>query len=257
MILQRQESLRWQASPYLPDVTYKLLGSWIVKGFLCQALLGYFFYKNWWTLVWLFPITIGLVFVQWKAWKKQVLLDLEQAFKDWLFYLKGGLSAGQSIERAIIKNKDSFLGSIRINHPFRRGVEQIYRGLELHIPLEECIRKMSVETGVEAMEDFVIVFQIAKKQGGRMTSILEKTIQQIYDKIDLRQEIYAMIAAKKMEQRIMCIMPFGILFFVGMASGGYFQPLYHNLQGRCIMTICMFVYLFGVWWGERLTEVWI
>lgn len=184
-------------------------------------------------------------------------MDLEQAFKDWLFYLKGGLSAGQSIERAIIKNKDSFLGSIRINHPFRRGVEQIYRGLELHIPLEECIRKMSVETGVEAMEDFVIVFQIAKKQGGRMTSILEKTIQQIYDKIDLRQEIYAMIAAKKMEQRIMCIMPFVILFFVGMASGGYFQPLYHNLQGRCIMTICMFVYLFGVWWGERLTEVWI
>ncbi len=205
--------------------------------------------------MWLLPITVGLVYVQWKAWQKQVLLELEQAFKDWLFYVKGGLSAGQSVERAMIKSKDSFLGTIRVNHPFRRGVEQIYRGLELHIPVEECLRKMSEETRVEAIEDFVIVFQIAQKQGGRMTTILEKTIQEIYDRIDLRQEIYAMIAAKKMEQRVMCIMPFGIIFFVENASGGYFKPLYHNLQGVCIMTICMFVYMLGVWWGERLTEV--
>ena len=131
----------------------------------------------------------------------------------------------------------------------------MYRGLELHIPVEQCIQKMGEETGVEVMEDFVIVFEIARKQGGRMTAIMEKTIQEIGDKIDLRQEICSMIAAKKMEQKIMCIMPFGILFFVGKASGGYFEPLYHNLQGICIMTGCMFVYIFGVWWGEHLTEV--
>ena len=255
MNLQKQESLKWQASLYLPDVTYKLLGIWFLKGFSFQALLGYFFYKSWWTLLCLLPIAIGLTYVQWKEWQKQVLSELEHAFKEWLFYIKGGLSAGQSIESAIIKSKVSFLGTIRVNHPFRMGVEQICRGLELHIPVEQCIQKMGEETGVEVVEDFAIVFEIARKQGGRMTLILEKTIQEICDEIDLRQEICAMIAAKKMEQRIMCIMPFGILFFVGNASGGYFEPLYHNLHGICIMTICMFVYLFGVWWGEHLTEV--
>ena len=203
----------------------------------------------------LMPITIGLVYIQWKEWKKQVLLELEQAFKDWLFYMKGGLSAGQSIERAMMKSKENFLETIRANHPFRRCVEQMSRGLELHIPVEECIRKMSEETGVEAMEDFSIIFQIAQRQGGRMIAILEKTIQEIYDKIDLRQEIYAMIAAKKIEHRIMCIMPFGILFFVGKAGGGYFDSLYHNLRGGCIMTACMAIYIVGVWWGEQLTEV--
>ncbi len=203
----------------------------------------------------LLPITAIVVYVQWKEWRKQVLLELEQAFKDWLFYVKGGLSAGQSVERAIIKSRESFLGTIRSNHPFRLGVEQIYRGLELHIPVGKCISKMSEETKVEAIEDFAIVFQIAQKQGGRMITILENTIQQIYDKIDLRQEIQAMIAAKKMEHRIMCIMPFGIIVFVGSASNGYFEQLYHNFKGMCIMTVCMFVYMIGVWWGERLTEV--
>lgn len=239
----------------MPDVTYKLLSGWALKGFLCQLLLCYFFYKSWGAVMCLLPLTIGLIYFQWRDWKKQVLLDIEVAFKDWLFYVKGGLTAGKSIEQAIMKSKGPFLGTIGAGHPIRLGMEQVYRGLELHIPVEECIRKFGEETKVEVIEDFAIVFEIARRQGGRMAATLEKTMQQIYDRIELRQEIHTMIAAKKLEQRIMCIMPFGILFFVGNASGGYFEPLYHNMQGYFIMTICMCIYILGVWWGERLTEV--
>ena len=182
-------------------------------------------------------------------------MDIEVAFKEWLFYVKGGLTAGRSIEQAIIKSKGAFLGTIGVQHPIRLGLEQVYRGLEIHIPVEECIRKFGEETKIEVIEDFVTIFEIARRQGGHMAATLEKTIQQIYDRIELRLEIHAVIAAKKLEHRIMCIMPFGILFFVGNAGGGYFEPLYHNVQGILIMTGCMFIYLFGVWWGEHLTEV--
>ena len=203
----------------------------------------------------LLPITVCLVYVQWRCWRKQVRLDMEAAFKDWLFYVKGSLAAGNSMEWAMLHSKDIFLGTLSGRHPIRLGLEQLYRGLELHIPVESCIRKMGEETEVEVIQDFAVVFEIAKRQGSRMTYTLEKTIQQIYEKIELRLELHAMIAAKKMEQKIMCIMPFGILVFVGNKSGGYFEPLYHNLQGNLIMTICMSVYILGVLWGERLTEV--
>ena len=88
-----------------------------------------------------------------------------------------------------------------------------------------------------------------------MISVLEKTITQICEKIELREELHALFAAKKMEQRMMCVIPFGIMLFIGSASKGFFNPLYNNLQGICIMSVCLIVYLVSVWWGEKLTEV--
>ena len=192
---------------------------------------------------------------QWREWQKRVLLTIEDGFKEWLYYVKGGLNGGKSIEHAIFECRHSFRDVVGAGHFILLGLDQVYRGLELRIPLEECIRQFGEDTRIESIEDFAIVFEIAKKQGGHMAATLEKMIQQICDKTDLRLEIQAMIAAKKTEQRIMCIMPFAIMIFVGRSSGGYFTPLYHNIRGNLLMSVCLCVYLFGVYWGERLTEV--
>lgn len=249
------ESCRWQDSPYLPNVTYRRILSWCVQGILCQVLLCYFFYNNWIAFPFLVPVSAVLVYRQWNCWKERVLLDIEVGFKDWLYYVKGGLSSGKSVEHAVLSCRESFEACVGAGHPILLGLEQVYRGLGLHIPIEECIRRFGEETRVEVIQDFAVVFDIAKKQGGHMAATLERTIQQIYERIDLRMEIHAMISAKKMEQRIMCVMPFGIMFFVGRASGGYFMSLYHNMPGVLIMSACMCLYLVGVWWGEKLTEV--
>ena len=253
--LHIQESCRWQDSPYLPKVTFRLILGWCVQGIICQLLLCYFFYNSWAAFPFLSPIALIMIYRQWNSWKEQVLLDIEAGFKDWLSYVKGGLTSGKSIEYAILGCRESFRNCVGAGHFILLGLEQVYRGLELHIPVEECIRRFGEETRVEVIQDFAVVFEIAKRQGGHMTATLERTIQQIYERVDLRQEICSMISAKKMEQRIMCVMPFGIMLFIGRASGGYFTSLYHNVQGVLIMSGCMCVYLFGVWWGEKLTEV--
>ena len=228
---------------------------WILYGVACVCLFSYFFYNSLVAIPFLMPIAFVLVWKQWEQWKKQVLMQIESGFKDWLSYLKGGLQSGKSAEYAILSSKEAFLNFIGEGHPILFGLEQLYRGLELHIPLEICLNRFGEETGVDAIADFAVVFEISKKQGGRMTATLEKTMQQIYDKIDLRMEISSLIAAKKLEQRIMCMMPFCIMFFIGKTSGGYFTPLYHNLKGILIMSVCLGLYLFCVFWGEKLTEV--
>lgn len=228
---------------------------WCILGFLCQILLGYFFYDSWMAMLGLFPVTLVLVYRQWKEWQERVLLIIEDGFKDWLYYVKSGLNAGKSIEYAILESRNSFQDVVGSGHFVLLGLDQVYRGLDLHIPLEECIRQFGEETQIESIQDFAIIFEIAKRQGNQMAIILEKTIQQVCDKSDLRLEIHAMIAAKKTEQRIMCIMPFAIMVFVGRSSGGYFTPLYHNIRGNLIMSVCLAVYLSGVYWGERLTKV--
>lgn len=215
----------------------------------------YFFYRNVWALLALFWIPIVITYVQWCAWRKEVLFQIENAFKEWIYYIKSGLHAGKSIENAMYSCKEAFCANIGAGHPFIFGLEQVYHGLSLHIPIEESMVKLASETGIEAIQDFAVVFQITKRQGGHMIGILEKTITQIGEKIELREEIYALFAAKKMEQRIMCAMPFGIMLFIGNSSKGYFDSLYNTFQGNCIMSVCLVMYLVSVWWGEKLTEV--
>ena len=218
-------------------------------------LLAYFFYQSQIAVVCLLPVGIIVLYDQWKSWRKQVLLEIEVAFKDWLYYVRDGIRGGKSFEQAMILCQADFYKMIGVRHSFLYFLEQIYRGVELQIPVEDSIRKFGDETGIEVVMHFSVVFEIARKQGGHMAAILERTIQQIHGRTILRQEIESMIQAKKLEQRIMCIMPLGIMLFVGKASGGYFTSLYHNLQGILIMSACMIIYLFGVWWGEKLTEV--
>ena len=253
--LRIQESYKWRDSKYLPRVTFLIFTKWCVIGVLCQGLLGYFFYNSWKAILVLFPITIVLVYRQWREWQKQVLLTIEDGFKEWLGYVKGGLNGGKSIESAVLECRNSFRAVVGAGNFVLLGLEQVYRGMDLKIPLEGCIRQFGEDTQIESIQDFANVFEITKKQGGHMAITLEKMIQQICDKSDLRLEIQAMIAAKKTEQRIMCVMPFAIMVFVGRSSGGYFTPLYHNIRGNLIMSICLCVYIFGVYWGERLTEV--
>ncbi len=239
----------------MPKVTYKLLLGWGFLGLLCELILVYFFYRNLLAMIFLAWIPIVILYKKWVAWQTQMLFKIEVGFKEWIYYIKGALQSGKSVENAILGGKESLRVHLGETHPIQLGLNQVYRGLELHVPIEECINRFATETGLESMGDFAGVFEITKKQGGRMVEIMERTIAQIYEKIELREEIYALFAAKKMEQRIMCIMPFAIMLFIGSNAKGYFDSLYHNLQGVCIMSVCLLVYLAGIWWGEKMTEV--
>lgn len=156
-----------------------------------EGVLAYFFYDSWIGMLFLLWIPVVMVYWQWQGWRRQVTLDIESGFKEWLYYVKSGIAAGQSIEHAILGCRESFLTHVGDKHFILSGLEQVYRGILLRLPLEECLYKFGRETGVEAIEDFAAVFEIAKKQGGHMIDTLERTIVQIYERVELRQELYA------------------------------------------------------------------
>lgn len=102
---------------------------------------------------------------------------------------------------------------------------------------------------------FADVFLIAKRSGGNMTDILEKTAAVIGQKIETDQEIRLMISAKKMEQKIMNMVPFLIIFYIGTTSKGFFDVLYHNLIGVVIMTVCLGLYGTAYLLSKRIVEI--
>lgn len=102
---------------------------------------------------------------------------------------------------------------------------------------------------------FADVFLIAKRSGGNMTDILAKTAAVIEQKIETDKEIQLMIGAKKMEQKIMNMVPFLIIFYIGTTSKGFFDVLYHNLIGVVIMTVCLGFYGVAYFMSKRIVEI--
>ena len=56
------------------------------------------------------------------------------------------------------------------------------------------------------------------------------------DKIDVKKEIEATLAAKKAEQMIMSLMPAGIILYLQLTSPGFLEVLYGNAFGVCAMS---------------------
>ena len=79
------------------------------------------------------------------------------------------------------------------------------------------------------------MFAIAKRSGGDLVKILGKTAGILRIRSQLREEIITLMAGKRLEQRIMSVMPAAVLLYVNLGNPGFTDPLYQGIGGRCII----------------------
>ncbi len=176
-------------------------------------------------------------------------------FKDLVLSLSANQRAGYSIENAFKEAYQDMEMLYGAQSPVCQEVRYILLGLENNMALEKLLYSLGLRSGQQDIMQFADVFLIAKRSGGNMTDILEKTAAVIGQKIETDQEIRLMISAKKMEQRIMNMVPFLIIFYIGTTSKGFFDVLYHNLIGVVIMTVCLGLYGTAYLLSKRIVEI--
>ena len=124
----------------------------------------------------------------------------------------------------------------------------------MNLTLEQLLREFGEKSGVYQIQEFASVFGIAKRSGGNVSEVIRITVETIHTKVYLQEEISTQLSGKRMECNIMRLMPFFILWYIESSNHGYFDFLYHNITGICIMTGCLAVYLFAYVMGEKIME---
>ncbi|MCD8131140.1 MAG: hypothetical protein LUE16_07655 [Lachnospiraceae bacterium] len=229
--------------------------SWLLEGVAAAGLLGYFFYRSFIGFFVLLLAVPALYLWQQREYLELVRMQITLGFKEWLTYLKSELQAGYSPEQAVLRVQAPFYSYIGEKHPLCPGLSEVAAGLKLHQPLEKLLTEYGSDSGISYIAGFAKTFSIVKQRGGSMSETLDASIRLICERIETVQEIESMISAKKLEHKFMCLIPFGILLFVGKTAEGYFDPLYHNLTGAGVMTGALAVYVASVVLGERITKV--
>ena len=64
-----------------------------------------------------------------------------------------------------------------------------------------------------------------------------------------------MIAGRRIEQRIMNVVPVGLLAYLNVTSKEFLRPLYGNLFGVCVMSVAFLAYLGALMLARKMTQI--
>lgn len=227
----------------------------VVKSVLVIAVLDYCFYRSFWML---FPLlSVGVVFYQkeYRELMRRKKEQIRQQFKEMLVLTVTGQKAGYSVENAFLRSYEDLAVLYGIHSSICSMLRELKIGLENHLSVSELWSYMGESCGVEEIIEFSEVFSIAKKSGGNMTVIMERTVATIESRAETQKEIETLLSARKLEQRIMNVMPVMLMIYINITSPGYFSSLYYSFQGIAVMTFCLSVYLAAYLIGVKLSAI--
>ena len=236
-------------------VTGKDIAICLVQAAGLSAAVGWLFYRSIWGI---FSVIIVLPFVlvsyRRRAVKKQQLMLREQ-FKECIRVVTASLYSGYSVENAFREAEKELVHLLGERADMCQELRVINQQIRLNMPEESLLRDLAERSGVEEISGFGQVFGYAKRNGSDFVRILKDTTLRISEKAGLEQELQIMVASRQLEQKIMNVIPLGILFFVQLSSPGFLDIMYAGALGRTIMSICLVVYGVAYLISGRIVDI--
>lgn len=222
-------------------MTYYLVGS------IAVFLLGQVFYRS----VILSCIAIGVYMFVITKWPQIITNELMEKrkdklriqFKDALQAIVSELSAGKSFGN--ILRDGSIVQNLKILHsenaPIVKEFEHMTREIRNNVDEESLLRDFADRSGINDIANFVDVFTICRKQGGNINQVARNTANVIIEKMNIYEEIITTISQKKQEQKVMTILPLGMVMVMSVMAPDYMSPMYTSFLGRIVMTLAILV----------------
>lgn len=227
-----------------------------LTGVALSAAASYSFYKSLPVFVILAPAAFILFPVMQKPkLKKKRLWELKLQFKEAIWILSGFLSAGMSVENSFVMSVPELKKLYGAEAMIVKEFQLITGGIRLNKPVEGLIADFAARSGLDEIRSFAEVFAIARRSGGSLREIIERTGRIIREETEVSEEINNLTASRKYEQRIMNLIPFGIIIYVNLTSGGFMDVMYESITGRLIMSLCLGLTALSYWLSERILDI--
>ncbi|MGN0482201.1 MAG: type II secretion system F family protein [Lachnospiraceae bacterium] len=222
---------------------------------LLTGLISWLFYRS---VIGMVCILIFCPFL-YKSRKKQQIQKIQQTlcmeFKDALQSISSAMQAGYSIENAWREAQHDMQQLHGRESRMTQELIQMNTAIRLNIPLEQLLVDFAARSACEDIISFCQIFQFAKRSGGDFIKVMRVTAEHIQSKIEAQQEIDTLLASQRMEQKMMDVIPLGILAFINISSPQFLASLYGNPTGILVMTAALLGYAFAIWLSAKIGDV--
>lgn len=233
----------------------KVCRNGFLKGFGKAIIVTYLFYKHW-----LFSLIVSMaygtayIFKEKKEYWGKQQYEINLQFREGLLGIAAALGAGYAMENALGEARKDLVLLYGEDAILVREFLRMEQQLELNRPLEKVFLEFSERWQTEDILHFVKVFQTAKRTGGDMIAVTRLSAEKISEKIEVTREIHTMIAGKKMEGRIMNIIPLAMIIYFWLTSPGFLDCLYQG-TGRSVMTVLLLLYMIAYYWCGKISNI--
>ena len=222
---------------------------------LLDGLLSFLFYDSPIAFVLLLP-TAGLYIGR----KRDELIrrrgkELRKEFRDLILAVSTALSAGYSIENSFREAYKDVSGLYGENSLMCRELKGFFRQIEIGVSLDRVVYEFSERAGIDEIRDFAEIFSLAKRNGGDFSEMIQKTVSILSGQEETEREIEVLLSGKKLEQKIMGVIPLIIILYLRFSTGGFLDTLYHNITGVIIMSVCLVIYVLSYLLAERIAAI--
>lgn len=227
----------------------------IVISLIMSSCIAYLFYRSVYFLC-IIIIVFPLVFMKRKKYlKEKRKKQLAVQFKECMQMMVSALNAGYSLENAFAETAKECSLLYGGNALMSQELTFVCSRLHLNISIDKILMDLANRSDLEEIFNFCEVFSFARKSGGDFVRILKSTADKISENIEVMNEIETAIAAKKLEQNVMNLVPFGILLYIELTSPEFLTALYGNSIGIAVMSVCLAVYGGAYYLSQKILDI--
>lgn len=187
---------------------------------------------------------------------KKIQIRLVDEFMIFNNIMLGEISGFSSVENIYRKmGRDLKNNKIMGVNLLKGEFEMWASAVELGENPENLLMNFAARLGDTSILQYAFVFKMARKQGVDLKIVISTTNQILREKIGIARDIDILVSEKKLEQKIMSIMPFLMLLFLKYTAFDFISPLYEGLIGRGLMSILLTVFGICYIWSNRMTNI--
>ena len=108
---------------------------------------------------------------------------------------------------------------------------------------------------VEDVTTFANIFDIAKRTGGNLVQIIRQSTDVISEKIETKAEIETSLSGRRIEQKVLTVMPVVLVLFMTYTTNGFMEPIFTTVGGRLVATAGLACVIIGSLWSAKIANV--
>ncbi len=179
--------------------------------------------------------------------------ELRVQFRDFLYSVSASVNTGRSLDEALEDSCEPMMMIYGEQSPLVLELAHMAHVIrDTNGSAETLLKDLARRSHIEEIGEFVDVCTTCRKTGGDLASLVGKASEILTQNIELRSEKHVLLSQKKLESRILALMPPAVILLINLSSSDYLGIMYTTLEGHMIMALSLAATLGSFLWSFRL-----
>lgn len=190
-----------------------------------------------------------------KKHEEELIAKTATEFKEYMMLIVTSLQAGYSLEKSLLQSEKELARLYPKDAAIIGAVHIMNQKISMNIQVEKAFEEFAKAINLDDALSLAEIIAFAKRSGGNYGKNIRDTAIKIEENLAVKEEIETITTEKRLELKVMCVMPMAILAYISITSKGFIAPLYGNILGIFIMTVCLIVYGVLVLVGRKIITI--